>query len=238
MNNNIAYNIKRKNSNYLIDNLLEFDRNTKHLKNVVEWLYNDELALEKYVNSPDWLVEPDCYYINEGHQVVLKKSAIQYNKTVFILKLNNILSYTSDFFKIIPDNNDKNFIFISLDRFPLEYKLIFLVNNSDIKIYKNIELRKLNYCIDCGKCEEVCPINKVQPDFSPIKHIRSEVEKKDYVETQLCVGCGKCDTVCSVGIHLSYYMLFFNKPKKWNENILNKALNNNTLSKYVFRFVK
>lgn len=238
MNNNIAYNIKRKNSNYLIDNLLEFDRNTKHLKNVVEWHFNDNSAIDEYLNSVDWQVEDQCYYVNEYNQIVLKKSAIQYNKTVFILKLNNIVSYLSDFYKIIPDNNKSNYIFISLDQFPMEYKLVFVVNDSDIKFYNDIQLRKLNYCIECNKCEQVCPINKVHNNFSPIKHIRKEVEQKGYVETQMCVGCGKCDSICPVGIQLSYYFLFYNRPKRWNENILNKALNIKSLSKYVFKLVK
>jgi ferredoxin len=205
---------------------------------VVEWHFNDVSAMEKYSNSPDWLVEPQCYYINEYHQIVLKKSAIKYGKTVFVLKLNNILSYLSDFYKIIPDNNDSNYVFISLDQFPMDYKLIFVVNDSDIEFYHDIQLRKLNYCIDCGKCEQVCPINQVKSNFSPIQHIRSEVEQNGYVQTEMCMGCGKCDNICPVGIHLSYYFLFYNKPKKWNEKYLNKALNIKSLSKYVFKFVK
>lgn len=236
--NNQAFNSKRKNLNYLTDNLLEFDRNTKHLKNVVEWTFNDRLPLENYESSRDWAIENFCYYITDNHQIAIPKTAISHNKTIFVLKLDKIIKSINDLFKIIPNDNSNNFVFISLENFALDYKILVEVTDSDINFLYDLKLRKLNYCIECKKCQIVCPLSIVQPNFNPIQHIKSEIVSKGYVEDQLCIGCGKCDTVCPVGITLSDYFLFYNKPKKWNENILHKATNFKSLNKHVFQFIK
>jgi ferredoxin len=236
--NNLAYNTKRKNSNNLIDNMLEFDRNTKHLKDTVEWYYNDETGLDFYKNSEDWTVLEDCFYITEFHQIALKKSLIGGGKTVFVLHLNKILNSTNDFFKIIPSTQLNNYMIISLDQFKADYKLIFFVFNPDIQFIKDLQLRKLNYCIECNDCAKVCPINSLQNSFSPIQFIKNEVIKTGYVQNQLCTGCSKCNSVCPVGIELSDYFLFYNKPKNWNEKLLTKALNYKFLAPYVFKYIK
>lgn len=236
--NNLAHNSKRKNINYLMDNLLGFERNTKHLKNVVEWSFNDESLLNGYVQSDDWNVEKECFYINENHQVAIRKTAIKYGKTIFVLQLTKMMNNTNDFYRVIPENNQSNYVLISLDKFLYDYKLLVLVKDSDIQFLGDIKLRKLNYCIECNQCSEVCPVNIVQPNFHPLEFITKEIVENGYVKNQLCMSCGKCDTVCPVGINISDYFLYYNKPKKWNENILNKVLNNNTLSKYAFKFIK
>ncbi len=236
--NNQAYISKRKNINYLIDNLLEFERNTKHLKNVVEWTFNDSTIKEQYLTSNDWLIEENCYYITDNHQIVIPKTAIHSNKTVFILKIDKIIKSLNDFFKIIPLGNKSNFVIISLDKISYEYKLLVEVNNVDIQFLSDLKLRKLNYCIDCKICQQECPITLVEANFTPILHIKNQIIEKGYVEEKLCMGCGKCDTKCPVGIPLSDYFLFYNKPKKWNENILHKMMNINSLYKYVFNFIK
>lgn len=236
--NNLAYNSKRKNINYLMDNLLGFERNTKHLKNVVEWSFNETNSLKSYVDSSEWNIEQECFYINENHQVALKSSALKYGKTVFVLQLKHMINNISDFYKIIPETNNNNYLILSLDKFQYDYKLLVVVNDFDINILSELKLRKLNYCIDCNLCSSVCPIKEVSPKFNPIEFIKKEILKNGYVADQLCMNCGKCDSICPVGINISDYFLYYNKPKKWNENLLNKILNNNSLSKYAFKFIK
>jgi formate hydrogenlyase subunit 6/NADH:ubiquinone oxidoreductase subunit I len=236
--NNIAYSSKRKNSNYLYDNLLEFQHKTKLLKVNVEWYFNDDNILDNLDNLDDWQIEDDCFYITEFHQIAVSKSSIAGGKTVFILHLNKLLPNMNDFFKIIPETNKKSYTLLSLDKFKSEYKLVVSVNSADIKFINDIKLRKLNYCIDCNECGKVCPINSLQSNFSPIEFIKSEIIKNNYIKAPLCTGCSKCNTVCPVGISLSDYFLFYNKPNKWNEKLLNKALHTNYISKYVFKFIK
>lgn len=236
--NNLAYNSKRKNINYLMDNLLGFERNTKHLKNVVEWSFNDDHLLNNYKNSTDWNLEEDCFYINENHQIGIKSTALKYGKTVFVLQLKHMINSVNDFYRIIPENNDSNYLILSLDKFNYDYKLLVSVNDYDIHFLSSLKLRRLNYCIDCNLCSTICPINVVKPNFNPINFVKNQIVEHGYVANQLCMNCGKCDTICPVGIPISDYFLYYNKPKKWNENILNKVLNNNSLSKYAFKFIK
>lgn len=236
MNSN-SYLTKKKNSNDLLDLLLMFDKNTKHLKNVVEWHFNNDTYIHKYEDDSSWRIVEDCFYITENHQIIIKKSAIQSGKAIFILKLDRLINTMNEAFKIIPEKNKSDYLFISLNQFLYDYKILFVVNDSDINLYANKELRKLNYCINCNKCFEVCPINLVQPNFSPVEHIKSEIKNYGYVKNQLCLGCGKCDSACPVGIPLSYYFLFFNKPKKWKEKYFNLALNNKHLAKFVDKII-
>lgn len=235
--NSLAYNAKRKNSNYLIDNLLEFERNTKHLKDTVEWYFEDYESID-LIRRDNYTIIEHCYYITENNQIAVNKSFVTNEKTIFILHVNNILSSVNDFFKIIPNTRPSNFCIIQLDNFLTEYKIAVTVSEMDIKFIKDLKLRKLNYCIECGLCGKTCPMSLFNNSFQPIQHIRKEVIKHGYVRDQLCTGCSKCNSICPVGIELSDYFLFYNKPKDWKEHWLNKALNTKIIAPYVFQLIK
>lgn len=64
--------------------------------------------------------------------------------------------------------------------------------------YRLSDLKQTGQDLNCGTCEEVCPV--------PTKAIRYEHVKLDdgrelrlpYVKEELCVGCGYCENVCPV----------------------------------------
>lgn len=87
---------------------------------------------------------------------------------------------------------------------------LFLYDNGITTILENSSLREALYCIDCGRCKEVCPVFKVTKQYSPIDLItlknknRGEIGK---LITKNTTFCGNCDVVCPVNIPFTEIMI-------------------------------
>ena len=87
---------------------------------------------------------------------------------------------------------------------------VLLYNNKVIEILEDNMLRETLYCINCGKCKEVCPVYQQTKQFSPIElikyHCRNENKRtpKLFENTMLC---GNCNEVCPVQINLTQLMI-------------------------------
>lgn len=73
----------------------------------------------------------------------------------------------------------------------LTHDKIFSIKKARIKIKKNYPsledpIIKAYFCVNCGKCVEVCPSRALTEDENKI--VKHDLEK--------CIGCGKCVEVC------------------------------------------
>ena len=73
----------------------------------------------------------------------------------------------------------------------LTHDKIFSIEKARIKIKKNYPsledpIIKAYFCMNCGKCVEVCPSGALTEDENKI--VKHDPEK--------CIGCGKCVEVC------------------------------------------
>ena len=94
-------------------------------------------------------------------------------------------------------SNEDNYTSEKIDIFLLLY------DNKITEILEDNNLRETLYCINCGKCKEVCPVYQQTKEFSPIElikyHCRAENNRsiKLFENTTLC---GNCNEVCPVQI--------------------------------------
>jgi heterodisulfide reductase subunit D len=67
-------------------------------------------------------------------------------------------------------------------------------------------------CLDCGKCTGVCPLARVDPDYSP----RRIVERVVYGEAETvitdprlwaCMTCGLCSTICPSNVDFNRFTI-------------------------------
>lgn len=73
----------------------------------------------------------------------------------------------------------------------LTHDKIFSIEKARIKIKKNYPsledpIVKAYFCVNCGKCVEVCPSGALTKDEKKI--VKHDPDK--------CIGCGKCVEVC------------------------------------------
>jgi len=117
----------------------------------------------------------------------------------------------------------KKFQMSNEDNYTMEKIEVFLLlyNNDIIEILEDNVLRETLYCINCGKCKEVCPVYRQTKEFSPIElikyHCKAENQKtpKLFENTTLC---GNCNEVCPVQINFTQLMIhqMLNFSKKMN----------------------
>ena len=106
----------------------------------------------------------------------------------------------------------KKFQFSNEDNYTAEKIEVFvLIYNNDIfEILEDKMLRETLYCINCGKCKEVCPVYNETKQFSPIDlikyHCKEEGKRnpKIFENTTLC---GNCNEVCPVQINLTQLII-------------------------------
>jgi heterodisulfide reductase subunit D len=60
---------------------------------------------------------------------------------------------------------------------------------------------KVYYCVECGKCSSICPMNRGENAISPRRIVKKILEKhdKEVIEEPWlysCLVCGLCDEVC------------------------------------------
>ena len=85
-----------------------------------------------------------------------------------------------------------------------------LYDNGVSSILESSSFREALYCIDCGRCKEVCPVFKVTGQYSPVDLItlknknRGEIAK---IITKNTTFCANCDVVCPVNIPFTEIMI-------------------------------
>jgi len=106
--------------------------------------------------------------------------------------------------KKIQSSNDENY---TLEKIEVH---ILLYNNDVIEILEDNMLRETLYCINCGKCKEVCPVFQQTKQYSPIElikyHCKEEHKRvpKLFENTTLC---GNCNEVCPVQINFTQLII-------------------------------
>lgn len=215
--NNLLIASKRKIINNLDEVLLDIEKNIRSSSHSLQWVNSD---LNQSVIRKK---EKKVFYIAEGNLIIFLDDNFDNIGKSLIITPRNILSSINDFYEIAKINNySSNFQIFNLNTVKTKYTIYFTIHNKDLKMLKDKHLRKLFYCIDCGKCQTVCPINLVVTDFSPIGDILRQYEEKDTVNERLCTSCKACEKICPVNIKLSKYLLNlkFKKDKSFTERII------------------
>lgn len=81
--------------------------------------------------------------------------------------------------------------------------ILYVYDNGVTDLLSDVHLRETLYCINCGKCKEVCPLCKVENGLSPIEKLKNNFYYDDknidsiFAKTTLC---GNCNEVCPVQI--------------------------------------
>ena len=87
--------------------------------------------------------------------------------------------------------------------------IILNLNGIEEILYSEL-LKESLYCINCGRCLEVCPVAAANDNLSPIELIKMNGLDK-YNQTQHIFShttlCGACECVCPVNIPLVKLML-------------------------------
>lgn len=215
--NNLLIASKRKIINNLDEVLLDIEKNIRTSSHSLQWVNSD--VNQNVIRKK----EKKVFYITEGNLIVFLDDNFDAIEKSLIITPRNILSNINDFYEIASINKyTSNFQIINLNTIKTKLTIYFTIHNSELKMLKDKHLRKLFYCIDCGKCETVCPINLVIPDFSPIGDILRQYEEKEIINERLCTSCKACEKICPVNIKLSEYLLNlkFKKEKSFTERIL------------------
>jgi heterodisulfide reductase subunit C len=87
---------------------------------------------------------------------------------------------------------------------------VLLYDNDITEILNDNILRETLYCINCGKCKEVCPVYKQTKEFSPIELIKYHCKKESKQNNKLFENttlCGNCNEVCPVQINFTQLLI-------------------------------
>ena len=117
--------------------------------------------------------------------------------------------------KNIQHSSEENFTAEKIEVFLLLY------NNDIIEILEDNVLRETLYCINCKKCEEVCPVYQQTKEFSPIDLIKYHCKEENKRNPKLFENttlCGNCNEVCPVQINFTQLIIhqMNNLPKRGN----------------------
>lgn len=103
-------------------------------------------------------------------------------------------------------------------------KTIFYENNITA-ILQNNRLRDALFCINCGKCIEVCPVAKTSGGVSPIELVKNsctDLSSRSQNVFQKTTLCGNCKESCPVGINftdlLIHVMHLINDKTNYGKN--------------------
>jgi len=124
--------------------------------------------------------------------------------------------------RIVP----KNFQLSNEDSYTTEKMevSVILYNNDVTEVLEDNILRETLYCIDCGKCKEVCPVYKQTQEFSPIELLKYHCKEENKRAVKLFENttlCGNCNEVCPVQINFTQLMIkqmqFFARRSNYHE---------------------
>jgi L-lactate utilization protein LutB len=216
------------------DSRLPFE-NSFH--NKVEIVSVDKL--EDSSDDVEMLVVDADFAVSENGSMVLldKKSACCFNKTkrmTVIVNIDQVITSQQDisFFialkylakeskmphdvKIIKKGlqyvSPSNLSFLSdqpVSQEPMDVSVILYLNGIEDIISSDI-LKESLYCIQCGRCLEVCPVASAHDGISPIELVKMNSLDK-YNQTQHIFShttlCGACAEACPVNIPLTKLLL-------------------------------
>jgi len=106
--------------------------------------------------------------------------------------------------KNIQSSNDDNYTSEKIEVFVLLY------NNDTIEILEDSMLRETLYCINCGRCKEVCPVYQQTKLYSPIELIKYHCKEEHKRAPKLFENttlCGNCNEVCPVQINFTQLII-------------------------------
>ena len=106
---------------------------------------------------------------------------------------------------------------------------VLLYDNGITEILEDNLLRETLYCINCGKCKEVCPVYQQTADLSPIELIKYHCKEENKRASKLFENttlCGNCNEICPVQISFTQLMIhqMQNLPKRNNNHEKNVDL--------------
>ena len=197
-------------------------------------------TLKELEDQPEHLVLKANFGVVESGALVLidKKSRSHFNKVDnlhIILDINNLVVKQSDLepllfllnkdsgeylfpkdIKIISGEFDQifsNTLYLSDEKFSSKKVKtnLYLYDNGISKVLEDTVLRESLYCIDCGRCKEVCPVFKQTKKFTPIELVYSNCFEEIRRTTQIYENtslCGNCNEVCPVLIPLTDLMIY------------------------------
>jgi len=115
-------------------------------------------------------------------------------------------------------SNEENFTSEKIE----VYLLLF--NNEITELLEDNVLRETLYCINCGKCKEVCPVYKQTNEFSPIDLIKYHCKEENKRNVKLFENttlCGNCNEVCPVQINFTQLIInqmqYFTRRNNYHE---------------------
>lgn len=88
---------------------------------------------------------------------------------------------------------------------------VYFYDNGITTILEDTVLRESLYCIDCGKCKNVCPVYNHTQKFSPIELVYNNCFDENRKTTQIFENttlCGNCNEVCPVLIPFTDLLIF------------------------------
>jgi len=212
-------------------------------------------SFEKNNDTAENLVIQADFGIVENGSVVfinkLSKNCFNNLEKIFIiLNINDLVVRQSDleillYLQKLVDNNNyedikilssppsriitKKFQLSNEDNYSLEKIEVFILlyNNEITEILEDNMLRETLYCINCGKCKEVCPVYKQTKEFSPIELIKYHCKEENKRMSRLFENttlCGNCNEVCPVQINFTQLIInqmqgFAKRSKNHEKNI-------------------
>jgi len=101
---------------------------------------------------------------------------------------------------------------------------VLLYDNGITEILEDNVLRETLYCINCGRCKEVCPVYQQTEEFSPIELVKYHCKEENKRAIKLFENttlCGNCNEVCPVQINFTQLIInqmqFFSKRSNYHE---------------------
>jgi len=88
---------------------------------------------------------------------------------------------------------------------------VLLYNKEVVEILEDSILRETLFCINCGRCKEICPVYQQTKEFSPIELVKNhckEENKRTPVLFENTTLCGNCNEVCPVQINFTQLMIY------------------------------
>ena len=195
--------------------------------------------LEDSPDDVDMLLVDADFAVSENGALVLldRKSACCFNKTkrlTVIVSIDQVIANQQDlsFFialkywakedkmphdvKIIKNGlqyvSPSTLSFLSdqpVSQEPMNISVILYLNGIEDIISSDL-LKESLYCIQCGRCMEVCPIASANEDISPINLVKMNSLDK-YNQTQHLFShttlCGACEAACPVNIPILKLLL-------------------------------
>ena len=186
--------------------------------------------LENNIESSDFLITNANFGLVDTGSVVIfnhqcKNCFNKVDNVIFILNINNLIVKSSDLGIILSlydrekvQGNQQSVDIISQpfnkiicnsyqfdqsDSYSTQKVnvTVVLYDNGITNILNNAKLRETLYCIDCGNCQKVCPVYKINNKYSPIDLVKRNAFATNQKNSDIFENttlCGNCDKVCTV----------------------------------------